>query len=87
MLLTKEEEFKLADEEYRRFETLRFVGWILVIIGYGIVAFDVTSVTSVPNYSGALFSLVALAAASIALSGFFLLLYSMVRMRGAFTSL
>ncbi len=87
LLLTKEEEFKLADEEYRKFENLRFVGWLLVIIGYGIIAFDVTSLTSVPNYSGPLFSLVGLAAASIALSGLFLLIYSMMRMKGAFTSL
>jgi len=85
--LTKEEEFKLADEEYRRFETLRFVGSLLLIVGYGIVAFDVSSVASVPNYSGALFSLVGLAAASVALFGLFLLLYSMVRMKDAFTSL
>jgi hypothetical protein len=85
--VTKEDAFKVADEEYRRLETVQLVSSIVVVAAYGVAGFDLVSLASFSDYSFALFRTVAVLAGVLVIIGLIGIVYSGSQMRGTFSSL
>ncbi len=87
MPLTKEDAFKVADEEYRKLERTRYVSLLFLSIAYFVIAYDLVGVSELSDYSTVLFRNVGIAGVIIASGGLIGLVYSTGRMNRTFPSL
>jgi len=85
--LTKEDAFKVADEEYRKLERTRYVSLLFLSIAYFVIAYDLVGVSELSDYSTVLFRNVGIAGVIIASGGLIGLVYSTGRMNRTFPSL